>query len=123
MGNFRDRLHKRVEAKRKPEVKLAPTMFPSAKATPKPETTLTQRDQKMTTQSTNPTPALDTKSLGLGEQMIRIAMFTGGAYLFGDATVNSAEYQQFAGAVLQVAAFGWWAYRQWKTGQAAAAAK
>lgn len=42
------------------------------------------------------------------QQVLRIALYSGGGYLFGDAVAQSEMYQAAAGGLLSVGAFLWW---------------
>jgi hypothetical protein len=46
------------------------------------------------------------------QQLVRIVLYSGGAFLFGQAVADGAQFQAFIGAVVQVIAFGWWVIRE-----------
>jgi membrane associated rhomboid family serine protease len=45
------------------------------------------------------------------EQLIRIVLYIGGSFAFGDAVANGAEYQAAVGGLVTAATFFWWAIR------------
>lgn len=47
--------------------------------------------------------------MGNYEQLIRIALYTVGGYVFGDAVANSADFQAAVGGVISISTFAWWA--------------
>ncbi len=53
------------------------------------------------------------------EQLVRIALMAGGTWTLGAGAAESQDFQTGIGAVSAVIGFGWWAYREWKTKQAA----
>lgn len=56
--------------------------------------------------------------MGNYEQLIRIALYTVGGYVFGDAVANSADFQAAVGGLITVGTFAWWAFRNYKTKKA-----
>lgn len=42
------------------------------------------------------------------QQVLRIVLYSGGGYVFGDAVANGEMYQQAVGGVLALGAFLWW---------------
>lgn len=42
------------------------------------------------------------------QQVIRIAMYSGGSYFFGDAVASGSLYQAAIGGVVALGAFVWW---------------
>lgn len=52
--------------------------------------------------------------MSIYEQLIRIALNAGGAYLLGDGVAQSSEFQAGAGAVISAISFIWWGIRQYK---------
>ena len=51
------------------------------------------------------------------QQLLRIVLYSLGAYLLGDATASGEAFQGLIGGVINVGAFVWWWY--WQRGQAA----
>lgn len=49
--------------------------------------------------------------MGNYEQLIRIALYTVGGYVFGDAVANSADFQAAVGGLIAVGTFTWWFFR------------
>lgn len=56
--------------------------------------------------------------MGNYEQLIRIALYTAGGYIFGDAIANNADFQAAVGGLIAVGSFAWWAFRNYKTKKA-----
>lgn len=56
--------------------------------------------------------------MGNYEQLIRIALYTAGGYVFGDAVANSADFQAVVGGLIAVVSFGWWAVRNYQAKKA-----
>lgn len=52
--------------------------------------------------------------MSIYEQLIRIALNAGGAYLLGDGVAQSSEFQAGAGALISAISFIWWGIRQYK---------
>ena len=46
------------------------------------------------------------------QQLIRIAAYAGGAFLFGQNVVDGELFQQALGGVIAVGAFVWWAFAE-----------
>lgn len=44
------------------------------------------------------------------QQLIRIAAYSGGTWVFGEGVTNGELYQQAVGGVMAVGAFLWWMY-------------
>jgi hypothetical protein len=42
------------------------------------------------------------------QQLVRILLYTGGGYFFGEATVEGELFQAAAAGVLSIGAFLWW---------------
>lgn len=54
------------------------------------------------------------------QQLIRIAMMTGGVYFFGQETADGELYQNAISGVIAFSGFAWWAVREWRGGAGAA---
>jgi hypothetical protein len=48
------------------------------------------------------------------QQLLRIVLYSAGAFLFGDAVANGSQYQALIGGVINVGSFLWWLYQQKK---------
>lgn len=48
------------------------------------------------------------------EQLIRIALYTLGAYILGDGVAQSAEFQAAVGGLISAGSFAWWLIRNRK---------
>lgn len=51
------------------------------------------------------------------QQVLRIVLYAGGGYLFGDAVKDGELFQQAVGGLLSVGAFAWWWF--WERNRAA----
>lgn len=55
------------------------------------------------------------------QQVLRIALFTGGGVVLGDSITNGPEFQTAVGGVISIAAFCWWFF--WERNQTKAGRK
>lgn len=54
---------------------------------------------------------MNQNQLTMMEQLIRIALYMLGSFLFGDGVAQSAEYQAGIGAIISTVSFIWWLLR------------
>lgn len=48
------------------------------------------------------------------QQVLRIILYSGGSYIFGQGFADGDQYQQFIGGILAVGSFAWWLFWEYK---------